>query len=164
MSSTAKSTQSAPVGYDKEALRAELEATRAAFHALASALSEDQWRRKSPTTAWTTGEVLVHLTWSLGYLPKEIAQARRGKGMFNYPKWLADPASYWLTRWSARKATPATVRQRYDAAMDAVLRALAEVQESDWERGARFYGEGYYTIADLLHTPAQHFAHHTAGM
>lgn len=164
MSSVTDAMPTAQVLYDKEAFRAELEDNRTAFHRLVNALSTEQWRRKSPTTAWTTGEVLVHLTWALGYLPKEIEHARRGKGMFNYPKRVADPLSYWVTRWSARKATPASITQRYDAAMDAVLRALAEVQESDWERGAQFYGEGFYTIADLLHTPANHFAQHTAGM
>ncbi len=149
---------------DREVIRAELEMTRHAFLTLVDSLSEERWHRKSPSSDWTTGEVLVHLTESLEYLPREVRNARRGKGMFNYPKWLADPVSYRLTRWTARKATQEGIKQRYEAAMAAVLSTLDAVQESDWARGARFYGERFYTIADLFHTPAQHFAEHTAGM
>jgi hypothetical protein len=108
--------------------------------------------------------VLVHLSWALEQLPKEVTSARRGKGMFNFPKWLADPLSYWLTRWTARNATRESIVRQYDAAMAAVIRTLDEVKESDWALGAPFYGHGFHTIADLFHTPAQHFAEHTVGL
>jgi hypothetical protein len=84
--------------------------------------------------------------------------------MFNFPTWLADPLSYWLTRWTARNATPEQVVRQYDAAMAAVIGALDEVKESDWALGAEFYGHGFHTIADLFHTPAQHFVEHTVGL
>ena len=149
---------------DRVALRFELEATRKAFHTLLHSISDDRWHQKSPTSAWTVREVCEHLTWALEQLPQEVASARRGKGMFNYPKRLADPVSYWLTRWTARNATRASIARRYDAAMAAVIRTLDEVPETDWARGARFYGERFYTVADLFHTPAQHFAEHTVGL
>lgn len=161
------SIQSDHVHYDRAAMRAELEATAAAFCTLLRSLSSERWRQKSPTSAWTVAEVAVHLTWALEQLPKEVASARRGKGMFNSPQslaWLADWLSYWLTYWMARKATPEAISRRYAAAMTAVLRTLDEVQERDWARGAPFYGHGFYSIADLFHTPAEHFAEHTAGL
>lgn len=160
----AAQTQAGP---DRVALRAELEATRTTFHAFLNSLTADEWRQKSPTTAWTMAEVAVHLTWALEQLPQEIASARRGKGMFNSPKRLerlADWLSYWLTRWLAGSATPETTRLRYDAAMTAVIRTLDEVQESDWGLGAPFYGHGFYTIAELFHTPSAHLAEHTTGL
>ena len=152
---------------DRVALRAELEATRTAFHALLNSLSADEWRQKSPTSAWTMAEVAVHLTWALEQLPQEIASARLGKGMFNSPKRLerlADRVSYRLTRWLACNATPGAIRLRYDAAMTAVIQTLDEVQESDLGLGAPFYGHGFYTIAELFHTPSAHLAEHTAGL
>lgn len=152
------------VDCDREAIRAELEATRIAFHGLLRSLSNDQWRQKSPASAWTMAEVADHLTWALEQLPKEVASARRGKGMFNYPKYLANPLSYWITRWEARKATPESIGRRYNSAMAAVVRTLDEVKESEWVLGAEFYGHGFYTIADLFHTPAEHFAEHTVGV
>jgi hypothetical protein len=106
---------------------------------------------------------MVHLTWALEQLPAEVASARRGKGMFNMPGWISDPASYWITRWNARGATRESVIHAYAAAMIAVLAALDSVAESDWQLGANFYGHGFYTIEDLFHTPAQHLAEHTAG-
>src|SRR6266508_1629931 len=160
---TVPATQSQP-SCDRGTLLSELEATRTAFHALVRSLSDDRWHQKSPTSAWTVGEVLVHLTWALEQLPKEVASARRGKGMFNFPKRLADPLSYWLTRWTARNATRESLVRQYDSAMAAVIRALDEVKESDWALGAPFYGHGFYTVADLFHTPAQHFTEHTVGL
>lgn len=152
------------VNDERQTMRAELEATRTAFLAFLDSLSEDQWHQKSLDSAWTVGEVMVHLLWALEQLPKEVASARRGKGMFNMPKMLADPLSYWYTRWMARSATPESISRRYNAAMTAVLRTLDNVKESDLTLGAPFYGHGFYTIADLFHTPAEHFAEHTLGM
>jgi pimeloyl-ACP methyl ester carboxylesterase len=95
-------------------------------------------------------------------LPAEVASARRAQGMFNYPAWLAEPASYWITRWNARGQTRASVVRRYDTAMTAVLASLDSVADGDWELGANFYGHGFYPIEKLFHTPAQHPAEHTA--
>lgn len=148
---------------DRAALRAELEATRTAFQVFLNALSAEQWRQPSPHSAWTMAEVALHLTWALEQLPQEIASARRGKGMFNFPKWLGEPLSYWYTRWLARNATPEALGRRYDAAMIAVLQTLDAVQEGDWGLGAPFYGHGFYTIAELFHTPSAHLAEHTTG-
>lgn len=151
---------------DRAKLRAELEATRRAFQTLLESASDRRWHQKSASSAWTFGEVMVHLTWALEQLPEEVASARRGKGMFNFPKYLAflaDPLSYWLVRWIARNATPASVAHRYNVAMDAVIHTLTEVKESDWALGADFYGEGFYTIAELFHTPAEHLEEHTVG-
>lgn len=164
---TAQPQTSDMASVDRTALQAELEATRTAFHAFLDALSPDQWREKSPSSAWTLGEIALHLTWALEQLPQEVASARRGKGMFNSPKQLdglADALSYWYTRWLARKTTPETIALRYDAAMTAVLHSLDEVKESDWVLGAPFYGHGFYSVEDLFHTPAEHLAEHTAEL
>lgn len=149
---------------DRAMLRAELEATRSTFRTLLDAVGGSRWHEKSPTTDWTLGEVMLHLTWSLEYLPQEVEHARRGKGMFNMPDWLGNPLSYWYVRLLARNCTPASIWQRYDKAMDNVLDTLATVPDSDWELGAKFYGHGFYSVADLFHTPAQHLAEHTAGL
>lgn len=144
-------------------LRSELEATRQAFHALVASLPAGRWRQASPSSAWTVGEVLVHLTWAIEYLPSEVEQARRGKGMFNMPKWLGDPLSYWYVRWLARGVAPDDIDRRYDAAMDATLRTLDAIGEDEWMRGADFYGEGFHSVAELFREPAKHLSEHTAG-
>lgn len=145
---------------DRAMLRARLEAARTAFHKQLEGAAGERWNQKSPTSEWSVGEVLVHLTGALEYLPKEVEMARQGKGMFNIPKWIADPLSYWLTRWEARSSDPESLRRRYDKAMDAVVAAVDSVPDSDWALGARFYGHGFYSVADLFDTPTQHLAEH----
>jgi hypothetical protein len=149
---------------DREALRAELERTRAAVHAFLDTIPDERWNRRSPGSAWTVREVFVHLTWALEYLPKELELARQGKGLFNTPKAIADPASYLLIRWLALRSTRVSIRRKYDAAMDATLATLARVADGDWSLGANFYGEGFHSVADLFHTPAGHLAEHTRGL
>lgn len=160
---TAK-TAAAPRVVDRAALRAELTATNDQLRTLVEAIPATRWKQLSPGSAWTVCEVMVHLTWALEQLPAEVASARRGRGMFNYPAWFADPASYWITRWNARGVTRAAVVRRYDAAMAAVLASLDTVADGEWDRGANFYGHGFYTIEALFHTPAQHLAEHTVAL
>jgi hypothetical protein len=164
MSVITATTASAQPLVDRAALRAELEATRTRFRTLVESLSEERWRQPCPGSAWTVCEVMVHLTWALEQLPAEVESARHGKGMFNYPAWFADPASYWINRWNARGVAPASLVRRYDAAMAAVLDSLDGVADGDWGLGATFYGHGFYTIEGLFHTPAQHLAEHTVGL
>jgi DinB superfamily len=155
--------QSQPV-YDRETLRSDLEATRISFHTLLDSVSDDRWLQKSLGSAWSIREVFVHLVWALEYLPQEVTRARRGKGMFNFPKSLADPLSYWMIRWTARNATRESIGHRYDAAMSASINELDQVKDNEWALGARFYGEGFYTVADLFKTPAHHLTDHTVGI
>lgn len=164
MSAITAKVAAGQLAVDRVALRAELEATRTQFRRLAESLSEERWQQPCPGSAWTVGEVLVHLTWVLEQLPAEVASARRGRGMFNYPAWFANPASFWITRWNARGATRASLLRCYDAAMAAVLASLDAVAEHEWGLGANFYGHGFYTIAGLFRTPAQHLAEHTAAL
>lgn len=147
-----------------ERIRKKLDANRDEFLALADAISNERWAEKAPSCDWTCGEVLVHLTWALEQLPAEIRSAQREQGMFNYPKRIADPLSYWYTRWLARNETRQSVSRRYSAGITAALAAIDEVPEDAWSKGARFYGERFYTVADLCETPIDHFAAHTAGM
>lgn len=144
---------------DRATLRAGLEAARADFHRLLEG-ARDRWHEKSRTSAWTLGEVLVHLAWALEQLPAEVEMARHGKGMYNMPKWIADPGSYWMIRWQARKSDPESLCRRYDAAMDAAIAALDTVPDSDWGLGAPFYGHGFHTIARLFQVPTEHLAEH----
>jgi hypothetical protein len=145
-------------------LHSELEATRVAFHSLLNTVSNAGWRKKSPSSAWTIGEVFVHLTWALEFLPKEVESARRGRGKFNLPKQLSDELSYWYIRWIARTATHVSIGRRYDKAMDAAIALLDTIPDDDWKLGADFYGEGFHSVEDLFLVPARHFKEHTSDL
>ena len=144
----------------REELRAELAATRAAFHDLLAGLSDTDWRRATGNPAWSVGHLLHHFVWSLELLPSEVASARRGKGMFNLPPYLRDPLNSAVTRFGARRQSLGTVARRYDAAYAAALRTLDGVRDDEWRQGAQFWGEGFIDIEGLFRSHTQHFAEH----
>ena len=154
------STVTTPPVSDRATIRAELAEAQATFQALLGTLSQADWRRKSPASAWSVGELVAHLTWSVEQLPFEIAAAQQGKGMFNMPGWLRDLLNLWYTRLLVRQYAHQTVAQRYAAAMGAVNAVLDTVQDDEWHRGARFFGEHFFSVEDLCHTPSQHLAEH----
>lgn len=144
----------------REELRAELAATRVAFRDLVSRLSDADWRRKTSNPAWTVGNLLHHLVWSLEVLPSEVASARRGKGMFNLPPMVRDPLSAAYTRFGTRGQSLPTILRRYEAAYAAALRALDGVGDDEWRRGAPFWGEGFIDIEGLFRAQVRHLAEH----
>lgn len=155
--------QSVPDEEVRASLRAEIEAARDSFRRIAGNLDDERWRGRSEGSRWTGKQLLHHVTWAVEQLPREVESAGRGRGMFNYPKFFADPASYWLVKWEARSATRESLLTRYDSAVERVLEALDQVS-GGWDRGARFYGEGFYSIRDLFRTPATHLLEHTAAL
>jgi hypothetical protein len=65
---------------DRERVREQLEATRHAFHGLVARVSADDWRRRSAISAWTIGEVLVHITVYLTVvIPRGVAGGADGE-------------------------------------------------------------------------------------
>lgn len=160
MNATLENQQVAEV--DRPALAAEIEATRAAFRALVVDLPEERWSRRALGSKWNGCQLLEHITWSLEQLPKEVESAKQGKGMFNFPRKIAETGSYWMVKWSARNATRDGLLARYEGTVARLLESLERVQADEWSRGARFYGERFYSVEDLFHTPAEHFREHAA--
>lgn len=161
------SAPTATVLPDRTALRAQLEETRAAFHALLESLTEEAWQRNTATTAWTVCEVTTHLADALARLPEAIAQVRQGRNYLNPPAFLhglIHPINRWLVHWSARGQTRERVLSRYDTAQSALLATLEGIQDDEWGRGAQCYGDGYKTILDLCVLPIRHFQEHAAQM
>jgi len=145
---------------DRHAIRERLTATQAAFHALLAGLTDDDLRRPSRNPAWTVGAVMTHLVWSLELLPREVASARKGKGMFNFPPFVRDWLNAQLTRLGGRGQTRHTLRQRYDAAFAAALATLDGVRDDEFQLGARFWSEGFRDITGLFAGPVEHLAEH----
>ena len=145
---------------DVAALRKELAQTQQAFQAVLVSLSPDVWQMKVKASAWSVGEMVAHLTWSVEQLPREIAAARAGRGMFNMPGWLRDPLNLVYTRWLARGYTLQSAAHRYTAAINKVDALLETIHDDEWHHGARFYGERFFTVEDLCHTPSQHLVEH----
>lgn len=147
---------------DRATLRAALGATRANFHALLDLLTEDDWRRRPPGSAWTVGELLTHCVGALQLVPRELASVRRGEDFLALPPWAFNPLRIVLARLVARRESPASLRRKYDAACMGALRALETVRDDEWQRGARFYDEGYWTVEHIFALQPRHFAEHAA--
>jgi hypothetical protein len=150
---------------DRTALRAQLEETRTAYHALMESLSDADWSQKTHATAWTVGEMMTHLADTLADKPAAIASVRRGKNYLNPPRglhWLAMRIQYRLAKKSARGQTRQTILARYDQAYAALLATLDGIKDQEWELGAFCFGEGYKTIFDVCQMVVSHFQEHAA--
>jgi hypothetical protein len=144
----------------REAIRDQLASARAGFHALLDELTDNDLRHRSGNPAWTVGGVLTHLVLSLELLPREVAGARQGKGMFNLPPLLRDVLNAWATRLAARGQTLGTLRQRYEAAYVAALATLDGIRVDEFQLGAPFWSEGFRDIAGLYAEQVHHLAEH----
>ncbi len=142
----------------REAIRAELKTTRAAYHELLNSLSPEDWNKKSGNPAWSVGQLMWHIAWGDGFAPRAVAQCKKGRG-FSPPQFITDTLNMLITRWGARRATPQSVAEKYDAVHTAILAALDEVKEDEWEKGAKMFGE-FETVESALRIPVTHFKEH----
>jgi hypothetical protein len=156
---SAEETAGAPL---REAIRAELETTRAAYHELLNSLCPEDWNKKSGNPAWSVGQLMWHVAWGDGFAPRAVADCKRGRGL-NPPQFITNTVNMLITRWGARRATAQSVAEKYDASHTAILAALDEVKEDEWDRGAKIFGE-FETVESVLRSPVSHFKEHQADV
>jgi hypothetical protein len=147
---------------DRAALKAELEATRSAFHALLDSLSADDWKKKSANPAWSVGQLMWHLGFGMEFFPQAIEYCRKGKGP-NPPAFLIGIGNVFLTRFGSRGANPQSAREKYDAAHAQLVALLDTIRDDEWSKSARVYQE-HYTIASLFPEATVHFREHEADI
>jgi hypothetical protein len=152
-------------GSPREEIRAELEATREAYHALLDSLSEEDWKKASGNPAWTVGQVLVHMTFAPRMLPADVGMIRRGGWMPKLPAFLFNWSNVLMTRWMARKETIHTVGALYDAAHASTLAVLDTIQDDEWALGREYPDwdpmlSGYVTLERLFRYVKLHFEVH----
>ena len=165
MEEAGQPSESSEGGSLREEIRAELEATRQAYHALLDALSDEDWKKASGNPAWTVRQLMVHMTFAPRMLPADVGLIRRGGWMPNLPAFLFNWSNVLMTRWSARKETVHTVGALYDAAHDNALGVLETIQEEEWSRGREYPDwdpmlSGYVTLERLFRYLAIHFEVH----
>jgi DinB superfamily len=153
-----QSTGSIP---DRDAIRAELEATRLAYHNLVKSIPPDEWKMKSANPGWRVGQVLWHLAWGAGYFPRGVDECRKGKDR-NPPTWIMNPMNKLITRIGSRGATPTSVLDKYDVNHARILACLDGVQDDEWNKGVKPLGAfgAYKTIESVFHSVSTHFREH----
>jgi len=158
----AQSTEASGSQAKRDAIRAELVATRDAYHELLNSLSDEDWKKRSGNPAWTVGQLMWHIAWGNGFAPRGVADCKRGRGL-NPPQFITNTVNMLITRWGARRATPQSVAEKYDASHTAIVAALDEVKEDEWSRGAKIFGE-FETVESALRSPVEHFKEHEADV
>lgn len=158
-------SESAGNGTLRDELRAELEATRQAYHALLDSLSEEDWEKPSGNLAWTVGQLMVHMTFAPRMLPADVNLIRRGGWMPKLPAFLFNWSNVLMTRWAARKETVHSVGALYDAAHDRALSVLETVQDDEWSLSRNYPDwdpllSGTVTLEHLFRYLTLHFEVH----
>jgi hypothetical protein len=147
---------------DKAAIRTELEQIRSDYHSLLDSLSEGDWKAKSANPSWNVGQLMWHLGFGMEFFSQSVGYCRKGKGP-NPPSFMIDIGNLFLTRFGSRGASPTSCGKKFDAAHQALLEALDGVQDGEWERSARIYGD-VYTIESSFQGPGEHFGEHRADI
>jgi hypothetical protein len=161
----------------KEAIHAELESTRARFHALLASLSDEDFRRQSHNPGWTNGEILAHMTFGFivtdALLPLARLWGRLPKGSSKWFAWLLNAGTgpfNWFNALGARGQGKLFTRRRigriYDRAHFSLLKKANSILDSEWERGMYYPTkwdpnfDEFMTLEKLFHYPVTHFNFH----
>lgn len=161
----------------KDAIRAELEATRTDFQTLLASFSERDLRRQSRNPGWTNGEILTHMTFGFIILNALLPMARLWG---RFPRWSSKSFAStlnafttpfnWVNALGARLQARVFTHQRigrvYDWVHFALMRQLEGIKGEEWERGMHYptrwdanFNE-FMTIRELFHYPVKHFNFH----
>jgi uncharacterized protein (TIGR03083 family) len=147
---------------DRNAIRADLEATRSRYHQLLDSLSEDDWDKKSANPSWNVRQLMWHLGRGMEFFSETVDQCRKGKAP-NPPAFLIDIGNTVLTRWGSRGATKESVGAKYDAAHAKLLGVLDGVKDDEWQKGVTAYGRPH-TIESVFRSVTAHFEEHEADI
>jgi len=161
----------------KVALRNELEAARAAFHALLDSLTDEDLRRPSNNPGWTNGEVLFHMTLAFilvpilvpmlgfwGRLPRRYS--KRFAGILNASTGLFNIVNGLGPRIGGRIFSRERLRKQFDRTHDAIMRRVDSASEAAWGQGMHYptrwepLFQDYMTLEDVLRYPTIHLAFH----
>ncbi len=149
----------------KTSIRAEMEATKTAFHALLAELDPLDWHLPSSNPAWTVGELIFHITIASEFMPIDLKLIRSGRSYPPFPVALFDKFNGLWTRWQARKHNKQTVADKFDRQHEELLVLLDTVGEDEWGRGMQYpdvdpHLAGFVTVEDLFRYHTHHFEQH----
>jgi DinB family protein len=159
------------------AIKAALESTRAAFHALLDSLTEDDLRKQSLNPGWTNGEILAHMLFGFMILNVLLPMARLWGRL---PKSSSKPFAWllnaitgpfnWFNALGARMQGTVFTYKRLGKLYDRVHRSLVKqvdsIKDDEWQRGMYYptrwdsnFSE-FMTLEKLLYYPVVHFNFH----
>lgn len=155
----------------------QLNAARAAFHALLDSLSEQDFHKQSLNPGWTNGEIVAHMTFGFlivnVLLPMARVWGRLPKGS---SKWFAGLLNAftspfnWFNALGARGQGLVFTHKRIgnirDRAYFSLLKKINSIKDDELERGMYYptrwdpnFSE-FMTLEKLFHYPVSHFNFH----
>jgi hypothetical protein len=148
----------------REAIRREMEETRAAYHKLLKSIPDDGWERPTTNPSWNVRQVLFHITIAYKFLHQDLKMLR-GRRFFSPPKGLFDILNDWYTRWSARNQNAESLAAEFDKQHNNILYLIDSIQPDEWELSGTYPNinenlAGEQTIADMFHYLAVHYYEH----
>ena len=158
----------------REELRREIEATRTAFHQLLDSIPVDAYSLPTDNPAWNVGQVLYHMSLAPRLLGEDAKMIRGQSRLLRVvpaivPRGLFDWLNKQWTRYRGRNPSPAFLAGEYDKAHAAALRALAEVDDSDFQLRVHYPDwdpllSGEVTLERLFHYVKAHFDSHAGQL
>ena len=161
----------------RETVRAELETTRATFHALLGSLTEEDLRGRSQNPGWTNGEILAHMTFGFIVINVLLPMARLWghlpKASSKWFAWLLNAVTgpfNWVNALGARLQGKVFNYERigrvYDWVHFSLLKQIDLIKDDEWQHGmyyptkwdANFHE--FMTLEKLFHYPVIHFNFH----
>ncbi|HSM55819.1 MAG TPA: DinB family protein [Candidatus Sulfomarinibacteraceae bacterium] len=148
---------------DRSAIVADLERGRREFHQLAQTVNQRDWFYRDLTISdFSIGELLAHTQRNLALAPSQVEAARHERSLWRLPHWAFNPLRLLGARWSAWRSSPQNITEKYDEAHAALLRKLETIKDDEWQHGAYFYDQGYWTVAFIFRHQSEHVAEHAA--
>lgn len=155
-------TQAPTTAPDRESLKAALEATKGEFRDLVGEIRDEDWAKPTGNAAWSVRELTFHLS-SSQFVAQLAERAAKGGGGFNplslLPRSILDRLSVIYVRRGARKATPASLIESYDAGIARTIAAMESVGDGDWSREVKTFDEKR-TLNQVFELSIDHMKEH----
>jgi hypothetical protein len=166
-----------PLTEHRQFLREEVQRARAEFHAIRSAIPEQDWRAPSLNPGWTNGEVMFHI--ALGFIvgarliPMLRFWSRFPPGfslLFAKLLNVLTPAFNVINavgaRGGARVYSQKRIGRRFDRACASILASLSRAPDDALSAGMYYptrwdaLFSDFMTLTDVVHFPVKHFRFH----
>lgn len=129
----------------REELYQEIGDTKVEFHKLFNSILTKTYNLPSDNPAWTVGEVLYHTSIAPKMLSRDVKMITGQSWVYRLipiimPKQLFHWLNKILTQYGTRNASPEFLALEYDNAHQATLKALTEVNETDFNKHIQYPG------------------------
>ena len=158
-------------------IRSELDAARAAFHAVLDSMTKDDAGKKSLNSGWTNSEIMTHIVFGFiilnVLLPMARGWGRLPKGSSKWFAWLLNAGTWpfnWINGLGARFQGKIFTYDRiggiFDRSITSLLGKVDNIHDDEWKHGMYYPNrwdsnfDEFMTLEKLFHYPVIHCNFH----